>query len=438
MNHLRTFWHSQVAFLLLLTLLALALRVGYAFVYLGAGYSPELDAREYSDIAASLASGRGFALADGALTAIRPPLFPLLLAAVYRLAGGVNYAAGLALEALLGTGVVLATYAAADRVYGRRTGRLAGLMAAIYPLLIYAGGALLSEPLFILLVMLALAAGLTALDRPTPGNHALLGLWLGLAWLARPNGLLLVIFLLGWLVVARLQGRGDPAPAVDAKGTQMNAGGRRFLAGGKSALIRVDLRPLLLAALAALAVVSPWIIRNYHVFGKLIPSTTMGGAVLFGSNNARVLAEPALHGDWVAPCEIPGAGWSCALDEVGRDAAWQQLGVQFIREHLSDLPRLVWWRIVKFWHLYPFTHGFPENVGFYAYVAAALLAGAGAWLTRQQWRRTGAALAVIACFAAGALLFWGGFRMRTPAEPALIVLAAGAVARVLRINDVSC
>ncbi len=425
MIYLRRLWHHPVAFLLLLTLLALALRVGYNFVYLGAGYTPELDAREYSDIAASLASGRGFVLADGAPTAIRPPLFPLLLAAVYWLAGGVNYAAGLALEALLGTGIVLATYAAADRVYGRGAGRLAGLMAAVYPLLIYAGGALLSEPLFILLVTLALAAGLTALDRPTPGNHALLGLWLGLAWLARPNGLLLVMFLLGWLVVARLKG----SSTVDAKGTQINADERRCLAGGKSALIRGPLRPLLLTALVALAVISPWIIRNYRVFGKLIPSTTMSGAVLFGSNNARVLAEPALHGDWVTPCEIPGAGWTCSLDEVGRDAAWQQLGVQFIREHLSDLPRLIWWRIVKFWHLYPFTHGFPENVGFYAYVAVALLAVAGAWLTRRQWRRTGAALAVIACFAAGALLFWGGFRMRTPAEPALLVLAAGAVER---------
>jgi CHASE2 domain-containing sensor protein len=105
--------------------------------------------------------------------------------------------------------------------------------------------------------------------------------------------------------------------------------------------------------------------------------------------------------------------------------------MQFIREHLADLPRLVWWRFVKFWHLYPFTHGFPENVGFGFYVAVTLLAVAGTWLTRREWRRTGFPLAVVACFAASVLLFWGGFRMRTPAEPALIVLAAGAVTRIL-------
>lgn len=378
---------------LLIAGLALVVRLAYLAWFVGPNYQPELDAREYSDIAASLATGRGFALADGTPTAIRPPLFPLLLAAVYRLAGVENYGAGLVFQAFIGVGIVLATLAVGQR-FGRQVGVLAGLIAATYPLLVFAGGSLLTEPLFILLVVLAMNAGLAALAKPSVKQGVWLGLWLGLAGLARPNGLLLAFFLVGWLLLA-------------ARGAWRQRVG---MAIGAAAIVAL--------------VTSPWIIRNYLVFHSLIPSTTMGGAVLFGAYNERILNEPALRGDWVSPCEVPGAGWTCGLDELRRDAAWRALGMAFIREHLTDLPAMVWWRFIKFWHLYPFRHGFPANVGFWYYAVVALLAVGGVWALRSSWRQLGVLLAVIACFMATALMFWGGFRMRAPAEPALIVLAA--------------
>lgn len=400
---------SQDALLALLIFgLALVLRLAYLVWFVGFDYQPQLDAREYSDIAVSLATGRGFALADGTPTAIRPPLFPLLLAGVYRLAGVENYIAGLVFQALIGAGIVLATLVVGRR-FGRQVGTLVGLIAATYPLLIFAGGSLLTEPLFILLVVLAMNVGLAGLAKPSVKQGVWLGLWLGLAGLARPNGLLLAFFLAGWLLVA--------------------AGGswRQRLSMIASA-----------AALVAL-VTLPWVTRNYLVFRAFIPSTTMGGAVLFGAYNQRVLNEPALHGDWVSPCEVPGAGWTCGLDEVSRDAAWRALGLAFIREHLADLPQMVWWRFIKFWHLYPFTHGFPANVGFWYYGAVALLAVGGIWALRRSWQQLGVLLVVIACFMTTALIFWGGFRMRAPAEPALIVLAAAfmvAGSRCVRRNRI--
>ncbi len=381
--------------------LALVLRLAYLIWFVGPDYRPEFDAREYHEIAVSLATGRGFALADGTPTAIRPPLFPLVLAAVYRLTGSENYAAGLVVQALIGAGIALAVLVVGRR-FSRQVGVLAGLMAATYPLLIFAGGSLLTEPLFILLVVLAMDAALAGLAKPSVKQGVWLGLWLGLAGLARPNGLLLAFFLAAWvLLVARGSWR------------------QRF--------------NMIASAAALVALVTlPWVMRNYFVFRSFIPSTTMGGAVLFGAYNERVLNEPALRGDWVSPCEVPGAGWTCGLDEVSRDAAWRALAVVFVRDHLADLPLMVWWRFIKFWHLYPFTHGFPANVGFWYYAAVALLAVGGIWALRRSWRQVGVLLAVIACFMATALIFWGGFRMRAPAEPALIVLAAGALAALWR------
>jgi 4-amino-4-deoxy-L-arabinose transferase-like glycosyltransferase len=229
------------------------------------------------------------------------------------------------------------------------------------------------------------------------------GAWIGLAWLTRPNGAALLPFIALWLLLA---GQGS---------------------------LRTKLAGVALLMAVSLAVAAPWIVRNYLVMGKPILTTTMSGAVLFGSNNERILAEPDLHGDWVSPCEVPGAGWTCALDEIGRDEAWSKLGREFVLTHLSDLPQMIWWRFLKFWHLYPFRHGFPEVVGHLCYVAVATLAIVGSWLLRKRWRRTGVLWSVIACFMVTGLMFWGGFRIRIPAEPALIALAAVALASTARL-----
>jgi 4-amino-4-deoxy-L-arabinose transferase-like glycosyltransferase len=398
----RRLWQPPWLFALVLTLAALAVRLGYNALTAGPAYLPELDAAEYSDIAFSLATGRGFALADGTPTAIRPPLYPLLLAGVYVVRGGADPWWGLIQQALVGAVGAAAVYALGRLAFGQVAGRLAGALAACYPLLVFAGGALLSEPTFILLVTLVMASALWQLDRPRLSRYLLTGVLLGLAWLARPTGMVLVPFVVGWWLMA------GPRPP------------RQRLGGG------------IVIGLAALFVAAPWMARNYRVFDTFIPSSTMGGAVLFGSNNDVVLNDVALHGDWVSPCLVPGAGWTCALGEVARDAAWRDLGLAFMREHMAELPQMVGWRLIKFWHLYPFTHGFPTNLGFYAYVAVAILAVAGAWFQRRRWREVSLLLAVILCFAAGSLVFWGGFRMRMPIEPALIVLAAGALGAIYR------
>lgn len=399
MGLLMSFWQREKRFLWLVALLAVAIRLAYLVLLVGPDYLPEADAADYHDIAVNLAAGQGYRLGNGALTASRPPLFPLLLAAVYALLG-VNPLAGLGLQVVIGAGIVLATYALARQLFGPLAARLAALIAATYPLLVFAGGSLLTEPLFILLVTITAALAVGILKAPLRSRWVALGLSLGLTWLARPNGLWLIPFVLGWLFLA---GRGT---------------------------LKARLAGPVAAGLIALAVAAPWIVRNYVVFGKLIPATVMGGAVLLGSYNARVLAEPALWGAWVSPCKVPDLAWSCRLAEIPRDETQLALGIAFIRQHLDDVPRMIGWRFVRFWHLYRFEHGFPEVLGFYYYVGVAALAAVGVFVGQSRWRDKGLLVAVIACFTLSGLLFWSDFRMRAPIEPALVVLAAAALGRV--------
>ena len=72
----------------LIFILALSLRVGYAAFsgFNKPNFQFNYDAAEYHNIAMHLKKGYGYRL-DGELTAKRPPIYPMLLAAIYSLFG---------------------------------------------------------------------------------------------------------------------------------------------------------------------------------------------------------------------------------------------------------------------------------------------------------------------------------------------------------------
>jgi len=330
------------------------------------------------------------------LTAIRSPLFPLLLAGVY-VVFGVHYGAALVMQSVLGSLSCVLTYRVGAEIFGEWPGRLAGVMAAGYPMLIYHDSQLLSETPFILWTILAVWAMLRLTRRVRLRDVGLLGGALGLAALTRPNGLLLWAGVVAW---ALWYWRRRAWP---------------IIAG---------------ATLVVIVLLTPWVVRNWIAMGAFIPASTMGGAVLLGSYNEIVLHDPTYRGDWISPCRVSGARCGESMSEVARDRLWRRMGLAFIRSHVRDLPEMAFWRFVNLWHLYRFTRGFPENIGFYCYVIVASLAAVGIWLYRSRWRSMTPLYVVVICFTANALVFWGGFRMRAPIEPVLVVLAAGTLWRI--------
>ncbi|MCD6291579.1 MAG: glycosyltransferase family 39 protein, partial [Anaerolineae bacterium] len=223
--------------------LALGLRLAYIAWFVGWDYVPRRDAAEYSAIAENLAAGRGYRLPSGELTAIRPPLFPLLLAGVYAICG-VHYSAALVMQAVLGALTCVVVYRAGASALDEQPGRLAGLMAMGYPLLLYHNGQLLSETPFILWVTLALWAMLRLDKRTRLSDIVMLGVALGLAALTRPNGLVLWAGAVAW-------------------------GIWRWRRQAISVVAGVTVIVALLLA--------PWVARNWLAMGAFIPASTMGG-----------------------------------------------------------------------------------------------------------------------------------------------------------------
>jgi 4-amino-4-deoxy-L-arabinose transferase-like glycosyltransferase len=318
--------------LLLLFLLALAIRLLYNFILL----SPTVrnwDAADYDILALRLAQGHGLSYVDGVPAASRPPLFPMLVAFFYLLFGR-----SLIVTAIM-QAVIGALAAPLAAVYTRQVtqkpgaGLLAGIIFSIYPAYIDVGSTLLSEPLTIVLI---LATGV--LLEHGKGKRlwvaAVAGLFLGLVVLSRPNlVLLLVLFPLRYLV--------------------WGEGWRKALAS------------LLVAGAALVLVITPWTIRNYQAFQQPVFVSTQGGQTFWryghhldaiddSPSSPFPRAETSSVKGWIAspgPAELylpifrqgnlfyaRGYGWDFyhrfdGLNDAQADSLFFKLGLEFCAQH---------------------------------------------------------------------------------------------------------
>lgn len=257
-------------------ILALALLLRVVAIAADGPYVPTKDAAEYNVHAKSIAAGDGYPpsiiVAGRGPTAFRPPVYPYLLAAVYRISGD-SITAGRVMGAVLGTGLVLILYLLADALWGRRTALAAAAAAAVFPPLVLLSLPTMSEATFLLLEAAAVLSGV--LTTRTPGGSlrwaAVAGVCCGLAALTRSNGSILVVLVaLGVLIAVRPRSWRALAPAAT------------------------------LVAVAALTVL-PWLVRNYSAFHQVVPVTTQTGFGIAGALNDEVYRRKDYRGTYIHP-----------------------------------------------------------------------------------------------------------------------------------------
>jgi len=158
-------------------------------------HAPVVDASFFDIWARTLAEGRVFQ--DQAF--FKPPLYPYLLAGLYRL--GLGLAAVQALQMAVGVLTVVLTLGVGRLVFAPRTAFYGALAAGLLPILPFFEGQLLAETWTTALTMGGLLAVLLALTGPAGRTRRLVvgGLLLGLAALGRPNLMLLIVVLAFWL-----------------------------------------------------------------------------------------------------------------------------------------------------------------------------------------------------------------------------------------------
>jgi 4-amino-4-deoxy-L-arabinose transferase-like glycosyltransferase len=407
---------------LLPAILALALfaRLGFASWVVGLDAVTDGDEADYHAIATSVAAGAGFASANGEPTARRPPAYPHLLAAVYRVAGPSRVVARL-LQVAMGVAVVALVFLLARRHFDERTARVAAALAAVNPFLTFISGYLLTENLYMLFVLGALVAAPapSAAVRSTRRLLAGAGL-LALAALTRPSALPLALW--------------------------MGASIALFAPGRWTARARATA----LAAAVFLALITPWMIRNATIFGGWVGLTTHGGVTFLQGNNQKVIDIAHYRGGVAPVAALPGYGAFATMNERDRDRFCYAMGRRFLHEKPGAIPKLAWWKFARFWRLRSeaglsgirsgwwfdkgtFLGGLAArfDAGLVYALAAIPLFVAGLVLTRARWRDLLFLYGVVAAHTAVALVFFGSLRGRIPVEPVIAVFAAPALLALL-------
>lgn len=261
----------------------------------------------------SLADGNGYSYpAEGDLnsfesTAYYPPGYPIVLGSVLRVVNVLpfdvsSFGVAVALNLLLSVATIALVFELARRLAGERVGLVAAALIALWPNLIVYSGVVLTETLFLFLLVLLLLVALASREvARSPGlwRIATVGVLLGAAGMVRPTLFVLApLFLLLW-----------------------------WRAGVITAVWRTAL-----VVLVALALVLPWTVRNaMQIDSPVLISTNFG-------DNFCVGHEPEATGAFGLPpycfngLVTPQPGESRAEFELRRQSETLTRSRQYIRE----------------------------------------------------------------------------------------------------------
>lgn len=380
---------SCVRLLTILSVLALALRIGYVLSEPNRLVFP--DEAAYQQVARNILAGKGAQLSPDAI-AVRPPGYPVFLVGVYSVLGRESVRVVWLVQAILSALVVWQVFVLVGRVFCSSAGLLAAALVALDPFQIYFCGRLLNETVFITL-LLALMYCLLRMQQDWRWSVAA-GVCAGLGCLVKPSLWYLTVFSFPFLILAMRNWR-------------------------RAAL--------LVAGVVAIQmiVVLPWMLRNQRRLGKLT-LTTMTGISLYESLGDGATGGPAtMIVKWP---QLP-----TGTTEVQRDALLKEAALQHVREHPGWALQLSVRKFSRFWspilNLGSFRkwHYNIMSAGWYVPVMALFFVGA--WRQRQSCRRWLWLLAPVLYFAILHSVFVGSVRYRIPIMPLICGIAGVAFIR---------
>ena len=247
---MRELLRQHLRFFLLVTLAGVGLRLLFILRFPGV----TTDSFVYGDIAKNWLQHGIYGLSG--VDAISPsyirlPGYPVFLAAVFAIFGLEHYRAVLVLQMLVDLGTCVFIADLARRLISPRASRFAFLLAALCPFLANYAANALTETFEVFFTVLALDFAIVGLDalhsssmRPWLGC----GLAVGAAMLLRPDGGLVLVAIVGYLVMLSLMQMpraGAPAPHL--------------------------LRASLILVVVSLGSLVPWTVRNLHTFHEFQP-----------------------------------------------------------------------------------------------------------------------------------------------------------------------
>lgn len=362
----------------------------------------------YDQLARAAIAGRGFTLERGWMVA--PPgkptsyggfTYPAFVTAMYALAGGRHQLPIYLVQCLLGAATVFGVFAIGRRIAGPRVGLIAAALFGVNPFTAWASVAMMTEAIFLPLVVGSIAFALRAWNSGRARDWAITGGIFGIACLTRST---LLYFLPVILVGLALRHRGI-APIV---------------------------RPALALLVVFAATILPWTVRNYRVHERFLLLDTKAGTNLWQYNNPNMVPEfgfRAAGGEPpvpITPLETARRGGN----EVDQDRAYARMVYAYARAEPAHFVSVLAHRAILALSPLPTTNLRPLNVVVGLLFRGTLLVFAllGWLLLRRNWRAHFLVLALPVYWWALQTLSGPGHRYRLPVDFVYGVLAAVGLA----------
>ena len=325
---MKKFFHAAATSLWLILVVALLLRVGFLYQFQhehpkqAVSVIPFLF--ESGNIAHSLATAAGFSSpfrVNTGPTAWMPPIYPLLLAGIFRIFGPYTFGSFLAATLLnisLATIACVPIFFAAKRIAGLRVAATATWLWAVFPNAILIPVESMWDASLAALLVATILWGTLALAEPSRvRDWCAYGLLWGITLMTNATLVVLFPLLLAWLAYRGYK--------------------QHCACLGKLAL------SLGIASLCC----APWTIRNYEVFHAFVPLRSGLGLQLWLGNNENTqdIFRAERH-------PIYDAGERAKYIELGEVAYMhekQLQAVQYMQSHRAREAHLIWRRIVSFW-----------------------------------------------------------------------------------------
>tara|TARA_A100001037_G_C15100479_1_gene613728 strand:+ start:184 stop:1473 length:1290 start_codon:yes stop_codon:yes gene_type:complete len=396
-------YRSSAGFMLAIFFCALLIRILFNVLILDISRPFEGDESIYFERAIDFING------DWIGSSQRPPLLGTILVPSFLIFGD-TLEIGRFVNILISSASCPAIYAlGCTLLKSENSSKLGAIIWTLYPPSIWYAGALLTESLSALLIILVLTMLLKTVRSTSLKDGVILGILVGLLALNRSLYLMLFIPVLLFLFACI-----RPRIVTNLK---------------PLSLTKRNLGVTLLVLVTYIVVVSPWVVHNYIALGKFIPHSTQGGQVLMYSNE-KIKNDRIQEGSYIKNLEtFHKTLGNSTSDEFQADSIKRNIAMRSIKNDWNYLPKPIVNRFKNFWSSRPdpYDNSWTLNDTIMASIWVPILFFfiLGVFQNRLMFNLPVVILISYTCVLV--LPFWGTPRFRYPIDPLIVLMGSSGM-----------
>jgi len=194
------------------------------------------------------------------------------------------------------------------------------------------------------------------------------------------------------------------------------------------------LKILVLSSLFYAVIMSPWWIRSYELFDKVVPFTSTSFMNMYLGNNPKNMNGGC---DWGSDAEIRLFS-TYEMSELDYMNIYTEATKTFIKNNPERFVELMWLKFKRFWNIVPnhenYSSGKYKYLSLMSYGLILLLSIISFFIYYKKFKNLVPIYVLFFYFTFVHIITIASIRYRLPIEPFLIVIASGIIALIEKKN----